>query len=373
MKKYDVIFVGTGIVPILEAIYLNSIGKSVLMIDDQADVGGAWAPIELFDIKNVENAIHYFMPDPHAFNFMNDILGWNVIESEKKYRLLNMPFEKYWKLPYDNNFGRLLSHLMKTISSKDDSWKKIIGILNDIKEVTFGFKQKSYYVEGGTAEIIFKVKKMLSSSNVELEKSSHIKKFFIDKESKDVKVYTSDKTFISNSVCFTHGSRISELSSTSGEFPINEKELLRPAMHMLVQDKSPSKILECIFTEDPVIKYIHDITKYTNKAKEFLGEKKLFVLALQADVRENEDIYDAVFNKMKKVGLVGEHSILEQKCWWDIYLPRLFDEDLQTIKDEFGQQVTILKTENTSRSIGIYSKRWQPIFSSFNTSFKYEN
>ena len=66
--------------------------------------------------------------------------------------------------------------------------------------------------------------------------------------------------------------------------------------------------------------------------------------------------------KMKKAGLIGRHSTIDKRCWWTIYLPRLYDEDLQGIKDEFGQQVEILKTESMSRGIGIYAERWESKF-----------
>ena len=53
----------TGIISILEAVYQSNKGKSVLMIDKQLDLGGAWKPLSIFGFKNVENAIHYFLPD----------------------------------------------------------------------------------------------------------------------------------------------------------------------------------------------------------------------------------------------------------------------------------------------------------------------
>ena len=94
MKRYDVIFVGTGIIPILEAVYQSRCGKNVLMLDEKSDLGGAWASLDLFGLKNVENAIHYFMPDPKAFDLMRDVLGWDVIQCEKKIRTIINSFEE---------------------------------------------------------------------------------------------------------------------------------------------------------------------------------------------------------------------------------------------------------------------------------------
>ncbi len=363
MNKYDYIFVGTGIIPVLEAVYLSRSGKSVLMIDNQKEMGGAWISLNIFGLEKVENAIHYFMPDPYAFDFMKEVLGWDVIESERKFRVFPMPFSGYWKLPYDNNIGRLLGRVISAYCSSENTLERLLRMVRAVKEWGLEYKQKSYYVRGGTEEIINKVRALLLSSNVEVKYSTQIEKFFIDKEKQYVKVHTEKQEYISSSVYFTHGSRIPELVSTSGTYTIVEKEHLRPAVHMLIDDNTPSHIYECIFTADPVIKYIHDVTKYTHNAANLIGKKKIFVFALHPHVNESDKVYQAIFDKIKKIGLIGQNSTMENKCWWNVYLPRLYDEDLQRLKEEFGPQVEILETENTSRGISVNIERWKSTFS----------
>ena len=362
MKRYDVIFVGTGIIPILEAVYQSRCGKNVLMLDEKSDLGGAWASLELFGLKNVENAIHYFMPDPKAFELMRDVLGWDVIQCENKFRTIAMPFNRYWNISYDNNFGRLISRMITAYKSPGKKWAGIFRCLTAIKDVIFEDKQNSHFVRGGAKEILQKVRKILDNSNVEIKFSTKINKFHINKENKLAEVHAGKEVFHSNAVCFTHGSRIPQLTSPSGLHPINEKEHLRPAAHILVNDDTPTRMYESVFVADSVIKYIHDISKYTDNYQELAGNKKLFVFALQSDVVESEEIYHKIFMKMKKAGIIGSNSTIDQRCWWTIYLPRLYDEDLQGIKDEFGQQVEILKTESMSRGIGIYAERWASKF-----------
>ena len=87
---YDVIFLGTGIISILEAVYQERCGKKVLMIDKDTDIGGAWRPIDIFNLKDVENAIHYFLYDGDALPFMRNNLGWDIIKTENKLRLLGV-------------------------------------------------------------------------------------------------------------------------------------------------------------------------------------------------------------------------------------------------------------------------------------------
>ena len=86
-KYYDFIFLGTGIISILEAVYQERCGKKVLMLDKDSDIGGAWRPINIFNLKDVENAIHYFLHNRESFQFMKSNLGWDIIETDKKVRL----------------------------------------------------------------------------------------------------------------------------------------------------------------------------------------------------------------------------------------------------------------------------------------------
>ena len=78
-KKYDIVFVGTGIICVLEAVYQSLSGKSVLMIDQKSKIGGAWASLSIFGVHNVENAVHYFLPDSNAFEFLRNILNLEII------------------------------------------------------------------------------------------------------------------------------------------------------------------------------------------------------------------------------------------------------------------------------------------------------
>ena len=85
--KYDCVFVGTGVISILEAVDQSLKGKSVLMVDNNPYIGGAWAPISVFGLENVENAIHYFLPNETAERYMRENFGWDVFISSRKFQL----------------------------------------------------------------------------------------------------------------------------------------------------------------------------------------------------------------------------------------------------------------------------------------------
>ena len=66
---YDVVIIGTSPIFMIEAIYQSNMGKKVLMVDEENSVGGAWKSLNIFNFKDVENAIHYLLPNKKAIKF----------------------------------------------------------------------------------------------------------------------------------------------------------------------------------------------------------------------------------------------------------------------------------------------------------------
>ena len=69
-EVFDCLCIGTSILISVEAIHQKKLGKNVLMVDSSNSFGGAWKTIEIDGIKDVENAIHYFLPNEESISFL---------------------------------------------------------------------------------------------------------------------------------------------------------------------------------------------------------------------------------------------------------------------------------------------------------------
>ena len=58
----------------IEAIYQSLCKKKVLVIDNEASIGGAWKSLDFDKFTNVENAVHYLLPNNEAISFLQDVL-----------------------------------------------------------------------------------------------------------------------------------------------------------------------------------------------------------------------------------------------------------------------------------------------------------
>lgn len=356
-RHYDYIFVGTSMICVLEAVYQSQCGNRVLMVDRQDRMGGAWASLDVFGLNDVENAIHYFLPDLYAYDFMETVLRWDVVVSEKKYRVFPLPGGITWKVPYERIDGRIAARLKEAVVEG-----QIGGIAADLAAMVAdslrGTRQPSRYVRGGTPEMLKKVEAILNASEVEVVYGTLIESIRATNRADPVEVRTSVGTLSTEKIAVTHGSRLQDLVTPEGPMVLEEKLLLRPCVHLLIDDGSPSNMLECIFSADPLIKYVHDITRVTRQAAELAGKKKLFVLALRHKIKNTEATFERLFTKLRRVGMVGKSATVEGRLWQDVYLPRLFDEDLEKLERAYGERIVCFKTDDFARGIGFHASRW---------------
>ena len=353
--ELDCIFIGTSMISIFEAVYQSENGKNVLMIDKESTVGGVWKSLDIFQLHDVENAIHYLLYDENGINFMRDILKWDVVNSKKKHRIFNFFFGYYLKVPYENWHGHFLGKLIYFFNSKNFfKLKSIYDFFSFIKTKP----DKSFYVNGGTNEMLSKTKNILSQSTVKVQLNCLIKEIKIFKDEKYLILETSSGKLKTKSLFITHGSRLPNIKRDEKVFEIIEKIHKRPAVHLYVKDDNASSIFEAIFVSDPVIKYVHDVSRFTREAKLIEGKFKVLVFALHHNVNNQNGIEEILFNKVKLAGIVGKNSKIISFKWSDVILPTLYDDDLYRIKEFSNGKIEILRTDDFCRGIGYYSSKW---------------
>ena len=357
IKHYDIVFIGAGVISILEAVYQSKLGNSVLIIERDDGIGGAWRPIDIFGFKNIENAIHYFLHDDIAPEFMGNNLNWELIQTKNKQRLFKIIFiDKYIKLPFHNSIGRFLSYLIDPVFRKKDK-NLFVKTLNLIKKIYQEGGQTSYYIKGGAVEMIKTIKELLNSSSVKIELNTDIQSIEINDIDKIINLKSTKQSFTCSKLVLSHGSRLPKIKSSKKEYSPVEKFHPRPAVHLLVEDTMSTKIDQWIFSNNKIIKYVHDLSKFINE-KDRQPNTKVFVFALHPHIQKSSDIYLTLHNEILKAGIVGKKSCLKDYHWTDVFLPTLYDKDLDNIQNQFSPYISFLKTENFARGIGYQANKW---------------
>jgi len=354
----DCLCVGTSIIMSLEAIHQAGLGKRVLMVDRAESFGGAWKAIEIDGIKGVENAIHYFTPDDKGIKFFQEELKWPVEESRGKYRYIKLFGDRYAKFPYDSAMGRFLYDAFYA----DRPQGFVAAVRNfsrSLYKIATEPRGASYYIADGAIGITNRMKGLLSRHPIDIRFNTNINKLYFDLNDRTVHCQIDDKKLICKSLILGHGARLPAIESTGGILVLDEKFHSRPAFHLVVEDDIEAVSLEIILTEDSLIKYVHDVSRFSSLGKRTNDKRKVFVFGLHSHITNSKELSGLLFKKLKDIGVVGQDSKVTASLYTDVILPTLYDEDLYTLKDAMGDLVNVLRTENLSNGVGYYADKWK--------------
>lgn len=357
---FDCLCIGTSILISLEALYQKKIKKKkILMVDNSSSIGGAWKTIEIDNIKNVENAIHYFTPNYTGIKFLKTKLNLPVEKSNGKYRYYKIFKNFYIRFLYDGIISRLLSAVFFSETPYGLS-KKVIYIFKSILKILKNPTKASYYTASGSSGIIEILDKELKNNNIQIKLNTKIEKIFFDLQKKLVSCkLNNNQTILCRKLILGHGARLPKLDINDESLLLEEKFHPRPAYHLIVEDNRINNILEVIFANDDLIKYVHDVTRFSS-VKDFQQHKtKVFVFALKNNIVDHDLLSERLFQKLKQIKLLGKNAKIKKSLFSKIILPTLYDEDLYILKKRVGNLVGVLRTENLTDGISYYSKRWE--------------
>jgi hypothetical protein len=364
-RQYDCVFIGTSPISVLEASRQSAIGRTVLMIDKAQQIGGAWCPLDIFGVHDVENAIHYFLHDPRAFRFMKEVLGWDVCEARGKYREYCDLLGRSGKIRYDDYWGRFLTRVQS--EGRGQSFVKKMSIAFWGLACSRG--RRSMYIKGGAPEMIAKIKDLIQRFNIEVRLNLSVTQIVVERSEPRVCLKTSHPNegapieVRSKKLFLTHGALLSSVKGTGKVVQLAKKIHPRPAVHLFVRDADDIPFRELVFNGHLTIKYVHDVTQYVKECDVLRASgRKVLVLGMQHNVAYHERIYQEILEDLKCHGMLGPGSELVDGKWTDVLLPSLDDSDLGLMEAQYGGVIECMKTENFARGIGLYADRWERAF-----------
>jgi hypothetical protein len=359
--RYDCVFFGTSAISLFEAIHQRAQGRRVLMVDDQPRVGGVWVTLDMFGLHDVENAIHYFLYDADGIAFMRQVLRWNVVSTPAKYRVLPGRFLGRRWLPYDSVLGIVAA---RWFQARADAPGQRLGFVAALRTLASAASEAlrrrggSHYLAGGTPEMMRGIDALYARHDIDVLLGTEITQLHVDVAGKEAIVGMGDARCRADTVFVTSGSRLRSATSDEGPIAPEEEVLRRPQIHLLVEDAAPAVALEAIFVADDLIKYVHDISRFTREAAELAGRRKLLCIATTPDVRESASLYDKVLARLKEAGILGATAALLGKQWYESYLPALNTDQLDILQRRFAPVMQVLKTDNFCQALGLYGPRW---------------
>lgn len=355
--KYDCIYIGSGPVMMLDALNKSLQNKKVLLIDKSNKLGGAWKTIDIFGEKDLENAVHYLMPNNSGYEFLLRFLKIDLIKSEDKYyafQFLNIRM----LLPVDNIFSKILFNLF---------YKRGANFLNKIISTFKNSNHQHKYPRKGSKEIIDNIKKLFLDSNVKILINTDID--YLNINSNKAEIFSSKGNFLSDKLIISHGFvPPKSFYINSKTINLTLKHYLRPSLHirsdfcrkMLNNKKKLRQFSQVLFPEGSLVKYVHYLNKFLDTKNSISKDSNHYVVAaLKHNLKYSHENCLKVAKELEDYKLIPILKREKQDFFWqDIHLPLLVDEDLVYLKEKSNNIIEPMFTDELSSSIGNYQKEW---------------
>jgi hypothetical protein len=310
---YDAIVVGSSPISLLEALHLHYTGQKVLIVEASDRCGGAWQPIKICGIPNVDLGCHQIGSDMQVYEFLKEYLGCSLVSLEDPNQ------------PYQNIF------------IEGDS---------------------GFYPSQGCFELLGNILKLIENSEIDLMLNTKAKNIWVDFEQQYVEISTSNGTYRSKRCFITPNSHITLQNSFYESIAPQTHRLRYYHLYLLINDPS-----EWRFTYKP--SPLEGSSRLMNMTP-FLGleSQGLQMIALQIFSKPNTSSVNEIFNHLKSHHLIDQsaHLICSETHMYEQlhYKPCLSSQ----MTEELKPYIELLNTAYL-HEISRYVSKWKKSFKPF--------
>ena len=355
---YDKIYIGSGPILLLDAISKSKDGHKILVIDKSSEIGGAWKTIDIFGIKNLENAVHYLLPNEKTYRFLERNLKIKLCPPGYKKYFARRIFFSHFLIKTNSFFGILIA----IIEKKKINFKNFIfNFFNELKEISS--INKSRYPLKGSKCLINKINFLLLNSEVTINLNENIKSIKLSKN-KSTEISTNKRKYYCKEIIISHGFIPPEnMTINSRKININKKIYCRPSVHINYANKGKkifnAKFSQVIFDKKSVLKYIHELGQFLEE-KNLNENNFIIVAALKHNYKNTKNTKTLIIKELKNYKLIPKNVDFDDFhfYWQDIYLPMIDSSDLYFLERSGENKIKIMETEDLSKSFSNYSNSW---------------
>lgn len=354
-ETYDTILIGAGVVNIIEAAYLKSQGKSVLILEASDVAAGAWSTVSHDTIPEIEIGCHIWDIAKGAPEFLAHIFELNLVHLKPNPRL----YTKGMRLPYDwkanaITLKRQLRHLKRL---------KFSYIRADLKQPYSRLNlwpSKYVYPQQGAFELKRGIQKFIDKHAVEIQFNANVTSMDV---SDQVVLETEEgNTFTSNEVVITSLCKVPKVTVNGTEHVNTTRHTDYIHVHLIVKNARKKA-----FSYDRIMgnDLVHRISDMTSQVREQLNEDEMLVCAgvfqKAFHAMNREEVAQTVLNVLINLGYVNPASELVASGI-NVFSAYYTETGLlNAITDQSGGKVRVLHSTNLTYSIYAQLNRWRSL------------
>ncbi len=356
IPHYDCIVVGSSPALLTEALYQSENGKkSVLIIEDQNCLGGAWGTMSLGDINDIEVGCHLIERSRKTYNFLIQNIGCSLVP------LNPTPFKvKTTKhIAFDSlfiSFLRLIKLVCISLFSYDPQ-QTPVEFKRTIRRFRSILLQSTFlYPPGGSKELICQFKRLFSKFNINHILTTPCKDLHIN-ASNQVEIHIKNKQITCSKVILSSGSKIQTIKSSTNTFSVPQKTRYFPHIFLIISDDN-HRISYVELVDHPLILRVSEFTQYASNC----NNKRVISLALNTEKKWDEgntDMASTLLSELHHLRILKPETSLIH-YYWKIYNIMYHDQPtLDKISNQFSPAIETLHTVTLDGTFETHINRWK--------------
>jgi hypothetical protein len=316
MADYDVLILGSGPMSLVEASLRARQGKRVCIFEASDRIGGAWAPIDCFGLKNIEASPHVFMPDKTGLRVLKRYLPYEYETLEIQPRLIIRGSKIFGDIKCIEQRQRGLEALILTTI---DKFEKGTGnaFSRAWQTLTYASYMARYRRENGqTHRLIYPKRglhawlescyKYLTSLGVDIRLKTKVDQIHINRH---------DLTFVDGSgqivsakkLCYSDQMIISQVTWNGENIPLSYYDDTSDHVVFIAEGPFPDRPLGFVrLMKDNRLKFINDTTEYSEDFRRTHPNRRLINIRIASSRSFTPSSIDEFFSHIAYLGYMPE-------------------------------------------------------------------
>lgn len=361
---FDSIIVGASPTSLFEAMALEHAGKTVLIVDGQDRLGGAWTTRDLPRIGTVECGTHYLIDLPGVYEFMDGIPGINLrpVDPPPQY-VLPRPVLGRRTVDFRSRWAGKISPRIPGNRLSVSAFRNLVSPYYRYARGMLGLdgrpRKPLQYIEGGTPALVEALGNLVSRQSFEVLLNSNIDEVRASPSTGSVECRIGDRVVVSSELVVPGSARLDSvfINQTPAELPGEIVPSVQ--LHMLVRGASGQKFSFVQFSGSAYANLASDLTATCMPALAD-GDCRILSAYVRNDVRHDDGTAEAILGELKTAGLLDSGASLAKAHWSRFDLPQRSRDELDEIGMKAEGLFRTLYAHSFSMAISENASRWRP-------------
>ncbi len=356
--EFDAVLIGSGPINIIEAAFLKSQGKRVLIIEEREHPAGAWTTIKHENIPEVEIGCHIWDVDKETYDFLARFFKLNLVPLNPRPRIN----KKKIRFPYDWKMNAIGAKQILKRTGK----LEFKALKNDFKTPRYrlsALPSLYMYPKNGAKDIKEAIQNTIDAFEIPILYNTRVDFLSYQSTEDKIKFGLKDGTQLSSKECvLTSLSSIDSFKIDENSFEFAYKTMDYVHMHLILNNYDVKRFSYDRIMDSPVV---HRVSDMTSQVKDDIPKDSCLlcvgIFETPFKTIERSQLKEAILEELKRLkyisgdGQILAHGVNSFTAYYN--QPNLHGD----IQAKSNNRIRVMRSTNFTYGMAAQLERWKPL------------